>query len=106
MQWIPGLLTLFFVLFVAALVLNAPLILVLLLLRNRLDRRYVRVLIAAGFAAASAYFIWRMEWFDMWRHGVPPIGYILRAFVPYTAALAMAGWFVGGLIAPRSARRT
>ena len=49
--------------------------------------------------------IWRMEWFDVWRHGTPPVGYMLAAFGPYTAALSATGWFLGGLIGRRSPTR-
>jgi hypothetical protein len=45
-----------------------------------------------------------MEWFDVWRHGIPPVGYIITAYTPYTAALGFIGWFIGGLIA-RPTRR-
>jgi hypothetical protein len=99
MRWIPALLTLFTVLLVNAIMWSAPLIVLGLLVRRRVGRRYIQAVLALAFAASTAYFIWRMEWFDMWRHGVPPIGYIVTAFGPYTTAVALVGWFLGGLIA-------
>ena len=102
MQLITGFLTLFLVLLTVALVLNAPLILLVLLGRRRLDRRVPRVVLACGFGAATAYSIWRMEWFDVWRPGVPPLGYMVQAFGPYTLAVAVVGWFIGSLLTPRA----
>ena len=43
-----------------------------------------------------------MEWFDVWRHGVPPLGYMVQAFGPYTLAVAVVGWFIGSLLTPRA----
>ena len=55
----------------AALVYNAPLLLIAAATRRRLPRNMARSLIAMGFAAAAVYTIWKMEWFDVWRHGRP-----------------------------------
>jgi len=46
----------------------------------------------------TAYMLWTMEWFDVWRHGVPPARYLLRAYLPLILALGSAGWLVGGLV--------
>ena len=102
MKWIQGPLLFFFILLIVALIVNAPAILLVLLLRNRMDRRYANVLLASGFAAATAYFIWRIEWFDVFRHGMPPVGYFLGAFFPYMTVLGAVGWFLGTLITPRT----
>ena len=59
--------------------------------RRRLAPSVVRGLLAEGFAAAAIYMIWRIEWFDVWRHGVPPVGYMLTAFGPYSAAWPRPG---------------
>jgi hypothetical protein len=84
MRMITGFLTLYTYLLFTALLYNAPLLLVV------------------GFAAAAIYMIWRIEWFDVWRHGVPPVGYMLTAFGPYSASVAAAGWGLGALVVPRA----
>ncbi len=101
MRLIGGLLTLYTFLLATALLFNAPLVLIVLAVRRRMAPGAARGLLAAGFAAAAIYMIWRMEWFDVWRHGIPSVGYMLTAFGPYTTAVAAAGWGLGALIVPR-----
>jgi hypothetical protein len=86
-------------------VVNLPLIVLALLVRKRIDRGIIRAVLAVGFASWPGYLLWRMEWFDMWRHGVPPISYLATTYLPYMASLALLGWFIGGLIAPPTRRR-
>jgi hypothetical protein len=102
MRFISGLVTLYTFLLATALLYNAPLLLIVLAARRRLAPGTARGLLAAGFAASTIYMIWRMEWFDVWRHGVPSVGYMLMAFVPYAAAVATIGWAIGALIVPRA----
>jgi hypothetical protein len=102
MPVIGGLLTLYTFLVATALLFNAPLVLIVLAVRRRIAPGVARGLLAAGFAAAAIYMIWRMEWFDVWRHGIPSVGYMLTAFGPYTAAVAATGWALGALIVPRA----
>ena len=92
---------LLFVLTSYALAINAPLILVLVVIRRRLLRRTSAGIVALGFAAAASYMLWRMEWFDVWRHGIPSIDYVLTAFGPYAAGTGAVGWWLGGRIVPR-----
>lgn len=82
----------------AAIVFNVPLLVAARLARKRLRPLVSRLALATGFALAAAYVLWTMEWFDVWRHGVPPLRYVLSAYLPWVAALAVAGWFAGGLI--------
>jgi hypothetical protein len=81
-----------------ALIFNAPLLIAARLARKRLHPLVPKLTLALGFALATAYRLWEMEWFDVWRHGVPPLRFMLRAYVPWIAALAVAGWFVGGWV--------
>jgi hypothetical protein len=104
MRFLSNLLNLLTFFLATAFVLNAPLMLIGFLLRKRVDRRIIRAVLAVGFAAANAQLLWRMEWFDVWRHGIPPIGYIIAAYLPYTAVFGLLGWFVGGFIAPATRR--
>jgi hypothetical protein len=84
---------------VTAVILNSPLILLGFLLRRRVGRGIIRTLLALGFASSPAYWLWRMEWFDVWRHGVPPISYLF-GYLPYVIGFGVVGWFVGRLIVP------
>jgi hypothetical protein len=86
----------------AAIVLNSPLIVAGVLARKRFDRRYIRGALAVGFAASTGYWLWRMDWFDVWRYGVPSIG-LLLGYLPYIIGVGFVGWLLGGLIA-RGAR--
>lgn len=103
MRWLE-VVSFFSFLLVTALVYNAPLILIVRLARNRLGRLVSRSLIATGFAVSIGYWLWRVEWNDVWRHGVPPASYLFSVYVPYLAGFAAAGWVVGTLIAPTSSR--
>jgi hypothetical protein len=85
-----------------ALVFSAPLILLVLAGRRRLPPQLSRSLIAAGFGAATAYMLWRMEWYDVWRHGIPPAN-LLLIYAVYIAGFAAVGWFLGTRIAPKRA---
>lgn len=86
----------------AAAVLNAPLMVAARLARRRLRPVVPKVAIAVGFAAATAYMLWNMDWFDVWRHGVPSVEYmlryVLRYYLPWIASLGLLGWFAGGLL--------
>ena len=98
---ITGMLTLLAILTVAAIVLNAPLLLLLIFARHRLNPLTTRVLAAIGFASATTYFIWRMEWFDVYRQTTPPLIYMLTSIVPYAVIVGMTGWLLGMCITPR-----
>ena len=101
MHWIPGILTLLVILTAASIVLNAPLLVLLIVARRRMNPITTRVLMAIGFAAATAFFIWRMEWFDVYRHGMPSLTYMLTSIVPYALVLGLTGWLLGMCITPR-----
>ena len=108
MRWIFAFLQFYMFFIVTAGLVNVPLILLAVLFRKRVDRRLIQAALAFGFAAWTGYLLWRMEWFDVWRHGIPPVGYMLTAYLPYTGALGLLGWFLGGLITrpPRRALAT
>ena len=72
---------------------NVPLIVLLGIARNRIDRRVIRALVACGFAVATMFTLWRLEWFDVWRQGVPGVTYLLF-YVPYVAGAAAIGWVI------------
>ena len=98
MRWIFALLQFSMFFIVTAGLVSLPLMLLAVLFRNRLDRRLIQATLALCFAAWTGYLTWRMEWFDVWRHGIPPASYIIKLYVPYMAALGLLGWFLGGLV--------
>ena len=87
--------------------LSLPVIAGLWLARRRLmfarpiASRRARLLLALTFAAAMFYALYYVEWFDVWRHGVPSASYLL-GYSPYVLLAAMAGWSVSYLVVPRS----
>ena len=97
MRYLLFMLDLLTFLLAVAFALSAPLLLIVLALRRWLHPTAARALLASSFAAAVAFQIWRMEWFDVWRHGFPGVSYLLTAFAPYMLAFGCIGWWVGGL---------
>jgi uncharacterized membrane protein len=86
-----------------ALTWNAPLLAAMWLFRAR--PMISSAVVATGFAVATAYMLWKMEWFDVWRHGIPSASYLLGGYLPYIAGIGAIGWFSGGLVARRSHAR-
>ena len=99
MRWISAFLQVQLFFIVTAALVNLPLILSAVFFRKRLNRRVIQAGLAVGFAAWTGYLLWHMEWFDVWRHGIPSVGYIITLYVPYMAVLGLVGWFIGGLLA-------
>jgi hypothetical protein len=65
-------------------------------------RLLVRAVMAMGFGAATAYGIWRAEWFDVFRWGIPGPE-LLFVYACYVATFATLGWFAAALFTPRPA---
>jgi hypothetical protein len=63
-------------------------------------RLLVRAATAILFAAATAYGIWRVEWFDSFRWGIPGPR-LLIVYAGYVAAFGTIGWFLAVLVTPR-----
>jgi hypothetical protein len=87
---------------VTACIYSAPVIGLVFLTRRRIQRRIASGLLALAFACATAFSLWRMEWFDVWRHGVPPVSYMLAAYSPWLTVFGVLGWITGSLIVRRS----
>jgi hypothetical protein len=83
------------ILLAVAVVFNLPLLLLLLALRRRLPRQVCGALVGLGFAVAVAYIMWRIEWFDVWRHGFPSVGYLVSAYVPHMSVCGVIGYAIG-----------
>lgn len=88
-----GLLSLLIFLGVAALPVGVTALALIGIAGGRLSRRAAKVLAALAFTVGPAYVMWRMEWFDVWRHGIPSLSYIVTAYTPYLACFAAVGWF-------------
>jgi hypothetical protein len=61
----------------------------------------VRVSTALTFAAAMAHFIWRVEWFDVLRWGIPSFR-LLAVYAAYVSVAGAIGWFLAVLVTPKS----
>ena len=85
--------------YVAGVVINVPLLTGLRLARHRVPLRAARWAAAIGFAAWGEWILFKMEWFDVWRHGVPGLSYWLFTLVPWGVAWASAGAVLGGTLA-------
>jgi hypothetical protein len=93
------------VLTTASLIVNVPLLVFVWLGRGRVHRRLACGVLAAAFAATSAYLNYRAEWLDVWQHGMPSIRYILWSMGPPTALSATVGWLVGMVLTQGSAAK-
>jgi len=98
MRLIGGLIVFFVGILVPTVLLNVPLLGVILAARRRLSARVVSSLLACGFVTASAWSMWRIEWFDVWRHGMPSPIYLLTGYVPSLVAFGIIGWLIGKVI--------
>ena len=85
-------------LFLTGLAVNLPLLTMLRLTRTHVPVRAARVAAAAGLVAWAEWALFQMEWFDVWRHGVPGPAYWLTTLVPWGAAFASAGAVLGGAV--------
>lgn len=88
-------------LFVTATVTSLPVIVVAMLARDRIGRSAGSGLVASSFAASTAYRLWRLDWFDVWRHGAPPVTDLIN-YVPWVVVMGAAGWLIGSALLRRS----
>ena len=67
----------------------------------------IRLGTALLFAGAMARFIWRVEWFDVLRWGVPSVR-VLAVYAVYISVAGAIGWFLAVLVTPNrhNARRS
>ena len=85
-----------FLLFWSA-ILSLPVILVLVVGRRKVNVTAGCTALAISFACASAYMLWRLEWFDVWRHGILPVSRIV-IYGCYAAAYGVIGWYLAKAI--------
>jgi len=93
--------TLWAFLLVWSFVLSAPVILVVIVARRRISRRTGCTLLAVAFGAAAAYALWRIEWFDVWRHGTPALSQLF-IYACYSAAFGTIGWSLARAMLPNT----
>jgi hypothetical protein len=94
-----------FYLLAMSLLYNAPLIVILWVAPDRIGPSIARCVAAIGFASGTGYALWRLEWFDVWRHGMPGVRYLMF-YIPYLGGAAAIGWGIGGVVARPGRRRT
>ena len=77
---------------------NAPLLAGVWLFRHRVPGTVARIMVALGFSAATGWLFWKMEWFDVWRHGIPSLSYLFGLYLPWLVAVGVVGWFLCGRV--------
>ncbi|HEX7087955.1 MAG TPA: hypothetical protein VF198_16465 [Vicinamibacterales bacterium] len=82
----------------AVLVFNLPVLALLWMLRRRVPLGAARAVAAAGFLIWGQWALYRMEAYDVWRHGVPAVSYWLTSLLPWAVGLCAAGAVIGGTI--------
>ena len=63
----------------------------------------LRISTVLTFAALMARFIWRAEWYDVLRWGVPGID-LLAVYAVYIGGAGAFGWFLATLVTPKERR--
>lgn len=100
-RFVPGLTFFASLVFLVSLVATSPGWLALLVARRRLSRAATTAAGALLFAAWGEWWFYRMEWFDVWRHGWPGWPYWLSTVVPVALACGAAGGVLGSAIGGR-----
>lgn len=105
---VPGLLWFAALLFTAGIVLTLPVWGTMWLARRRLDGVTGGLVGGVVLLAWGEWSTYRMEWFDVWRHGNPGLRYWMTTVVPTGIAWAAAGALMGSAIGRggRGVRRT
>jgi hypothetical protein len=75
-----------------------PLVVAVWLARRRVAPTLAKGLLAFGFGAATAYVLIDMEYHDLWRHGLPPVSYLLSLYLPYMLLCGAGGWLLGAML--------
>ena len=78
---------------------SLPILGVVWWLRGRIARGTGAITVGVSFAVVAAILFWRVEWFDIYRHGMPPLGYIVESMGPVVLVLGLIGGCVGAVLA-------
>lgn len=82
-------------LLVSAIAVSLPMLLIVLVGRQWIPAWVGRSMIAGAFAVGTMYAMYHIEWFDVWRHGVPEVSQLL-IYSAYVTAFGALGWVIGG----------
>ena len=88
---------------VTSTIVTLPIVVVVVIGERWIGRTVGCAMIALAYAAAAGYSLWHIEWFDVWRHGVPPIE-TLAPYAGYMVAFGFVGWLIGSGIMTQAAR--
>lgn len=98
---VPGLLWFAAMLFTAGLVVTLPVWGTMWMARRHLGTVVAGSIGAVALLAWGEWSTYRMEWFDVWRHGNPGLRYWMTTVVPTGIAWAAAGAVLGSAIGGR-----
>jgi hypothetical protein len=91
--------------FLTGLFVNVPLLVGIRLARRRLPPLRAGLIVASSLTMWQQWVWYRMEWFDVWRHGVPDVRYFLSGPVQAALAFAAAGAVIGIFLVGESRQR-
>jgi hypothetical protein len=83
---------------VSSAVFSLPILGLVWWLRGRISRGTGALMVGLSFAAVSAVLFWRVEWFDIYRHGMPALGYIVESMGPVVLILGLVGACLGAML--------
>ena len=85
-------------LFLVILVLALPVLATVWAVRRHVSDAAARVLAAATLALGAEWILYRMEWFDVWRWGIPSARYWVTVVLPWGLSYCAAGFFMAGVV--------
>jgi hypothetical protein len=81
--------------FLTGLMVSLPVLTLLRVARNRVSVPVARFTTAASLVMWAEWMLFQMEWFDVWRYGIPGARYWVTTVLPWGLAFASAGAVVG-----------
>jgi hypothetical protein len=84
--------------FLTGLMVSLPVLTLLRVARNRVSVPVARFTAAASLVMWAEWMLFLMEWFDVWRYGIPGARYWVTTVLPWGLAFASAGAVVGSAL--------